>query len=355
MHIVLLELSIPPSGIGGAEIQAWELARRLAARHTVSLIVRQSDGETRTEQREGVHIIRIACAPAPFTLVSHIAGYVRAMHTLHRGDRPVDAVIGFRIIPNGLVCAICRGFWKIPACVSIRGLDWYKPLGSRFGRKLLRWVIRHNTRIHTQSATVAHDVLAVSPSASIALIPNGLDSSPLRAAGRDVMYVGGLTPHKGIPILLEAMRMLPHRALTVVGEGPEAKRLRTLATGMNVTFLGQIPPEAVPRLMADRGRVLVLPTVATEGMPNVVMQAMSVGLPVVASAIPGCIDLITDRQSGLLAPPGDPQAMAQAIETLFAEGEPRNTIIRNAIRQTTDYEWPRVLAAWEDTLHNLRP
>ena len=117
---------------------------------------------------------------------------------------------------------------------------------------------------------------------------------------------------KGQDILLEAfahVRMVCEEAvLWMVGDGPEEERLRELA-GPGVVFLGRRGD--VPSLL--RQADLFALSSRWEGMPLVLLEAMSVGLPVVATAVDGVPEIVSHGITGLLVPPGDAKALAEMM------------------------------------------
>ncbi len=351
MHIALLELGIPPHTIGGAEIQGWELARRLAGQHRVTVIIRRFAGEARTETREGVDIVRVPMAPTPFAFVSHLIGFLLALRRLRKD---LDAVIAFRAIPNGVVACLAQRLWGIPCCTSIRGLDWYQFVRRQPGRALLRWVSRNSNAFHAQTSRIADDVRRVVHDVAPVVIPNGLDVRREGARGPSLLYVGSLTPRKGVDTLIAAMHHLPEKHLVVVGDGPERTRLETLARDLPVTFRGRVPPDTVADVMIRDGRLFILPSLTFEGMPNVVLQAMSVRLPVITTAIPGGVrDIVCDETTGLLVPPGDPEALAEAIRRLDGDDSLRETVAAGGYAQVEAFAWERVLKEWSTLLENI--
>lgn len=133
------------------------------------------------------------------------------------------------------------------------------------------------------------------------------------------LFAGRLYPQKGVDDLLFALDLLQHvrpnlRTL-IVGDGPlrarleETARLFQLHQDRRVQFLGH--REDVPRLLAASD-LLVLPS-KYEGLPNVVLEAMTQGKPVVATAAPGTTEVVRDEVTGLLVPVGDRTALARAL------------------------------------------
>jgi glycosyltransferase involved in cell wall biosynthesis len=134
-------------------------------------------------------------------------------------------------------------------------------------------------------------------------------------------FVGRLTPQKDPDLLLEAWAMgrWPSAHLVLVGDGPLRSRLEASVTSGphkgQVTFAGATADIAPYLRAAD---LLVLPSQA-EGMSNVILEAMACGLPVVATDLPGNREVLgVDGRAGLLVPPANPSALAEALGALVA-------------------------------------
>lgn len=140
----------------------------------------------------------------------------------------------------------------------------------------------------------------------------------------NLLFVGRLAPVKGLPILLRALEPLkaefPKIHLTVIGDGPGRKALekQTKKAGLaeNVSFAGYKSQSEVAEALAASD-LFVLPSFA-EGVPVVLMEAMAARRPVVTTHIAGIPELVTDGASGLLVPPGNPHALADAIGKILA-------------------------------------
>jgi colanic acid/amylovoran biosynthesis glycosyltransferase len=143
-----------------------------------------------------------------------------------------------------------------------------------------------------------------------------------------IVCIGTLHEVKGQTHLIEACRLLREAGLRftcrLVGEGPDREALETriAAAGLSrqVELVGARTRPEIATMLRDAD-VLVLPSVPTsrgqrEGLPVVLMEAMSAGLPVVASGISGIPELVEDGVTGLLVPPGQPVAIAAAVERL---------------------------------------
>jgi glycosyltransferase involved in cell wall biosynthesis len=169
------------------------------------------------------------------------------------------------------------------------------------------------------------------------VIPNGMDDDRLRARAKAALpgvrrdlaaagvaearpllvAAGRLTRQKGFDLLLEALPLLvarhPRLALVIAGEGPERAALgeqaRRLQVGEQVRFLGERAD--LPGLLAVAD-LFVLPS-RSEGSPYVLLEAMAIGLPVVAAAVGDVALTLGDEAEATTVPPGDPAALAEAI------------------------------------------
>lgn len=135
-----------------------------------------------------------------------------------------------------------------------------------------------------------------------------------------IVFVGNLTPRKGLDVLLQALANGVAGAwrLFVVGAGEEEPRYRgevsKLRLDARVKFLGQLPEEAVERMLSGMD-LLVLPSFV-EGFPYVILEAMACSLPVVATRIYGVPEAVDDGETGVLIPSGDIPALRDALEAL---------------------------------------
>jgi glycosyltransferase involved in cell wall biosynthesis len=164
----------------------------------------------------------------------------------------------------------------------------------------------------------------------IQVLPNGISASGYtgrsckpRGSGLSVAYLGQLAPHKGVHVLVEAVRMVHSTdlAVSIFGPvGPHAgyvSRLRERAQGdPRIRFAGSYDKEEVDRLLADVD-VVVVPSIWHENWPYVVLEAQRAGVPVVASRIGGLPEMIRHAEDGLLFKPGDPADLASAIQRLL--------------------------------------
>jgi len=186
------------------------------------------------------------------------------------------------------------------------------------------------------------------------VVPNGVDTSAFRPLPREetraalglpdgflFVCAGRLSREKGMHHALRALALAGERTresrLLVVGDGAERPRLELLASqlelGERVLFLGARPPEGMPAVLAAADAFL-FPTERDEAAPLVLPQAMACGLPVVASMRGGITEVI-DRpgENGVLIPPGDVPALAEAATRVYEDAELRARLGAGALER----------------------
>jgi glycosyltransferase involved in cell wall biosynthesis len=190
----------------------------------------------------------------------------------------------------------------------------------------------------------------------IAVIPNGVDESffftdPRRLHSRPrLLFVGRLAVQKNIAMLLHALRGISERFdTTIVGSGSLDVELKKLAQTLelkNVRFHGRAHGEDLMELFRQAD-VFVLPS-EREGMPLVLLEAMAMGLPTVATDIPGTRDVIMDRETGILVPLDDSNAMQKALLDVVSDEEQYSRMSKAAQSRAKRYSWDTIGDEFEE-------
>jgi len=180
------------------------------------------------------------------------------------------------------------------------------------------------------------------------VIPDRYADRPPRPKGRqNMLFVGRLAVVKGMPVLLDALRILskthPKARLTIIGDGPDRGMLEAESTGLNVDYVGYKSQSEVAEALAQTD-IFVLPSFA-EGVPVVLMEAMAASVPVVTTRIAGVPELVEDGVSGHLVPPGDAAALAQAITRILDTDAPQTMGAAGRARVMAEFDI-RAEARW---------
>lgn len=173
------------------------------------------------------------------------------------------------------------------------------------------------------------------PGEKIRIIPSPVDADLFRpdpdvprVEGR-LGFVGRMSPEKNLDLLLEAVRGLRGVSLILVGDGPLRPALEKKAreSGIDATFHGTVPNERLPGLL-NTCRAFVLPS-RWEGMPKAVIEAMSCGLPVIGTDVPGIRDLVQHGRTGYLCA-ATPEGLRSAIHRVLDDRSLRERLGKTA-------------------------
>jgi L-malate glycosyltransferase len=201
-------------------------------------------------------------------------------------------------------------------------------------RTMLAILRRADTWVATSTYLRGAMAAAGVPHERIVTIPNGVDTKRFARVPRNhtpptqrvappprVVFVGRLVREKALPVLLQAWAVVqqhtPEACLDIVGGGPLERELKALTAHLGLTatvcFRG-FHDDVIPFLQA--ANVFVLPSYV-EGLANTLLEAMAMSLPAVATRISGSEDVVVEGETGLLVPPGDAVALAQALSELL--------------------------------------
>jgi glycosyltransferase involved in cell wall biosynthesis len=186
------------------------------------------------------------------------------------------------------------------------------------------------------------------PRERLHVIPSGVERSVFAGPSPDpfpgtphprVVFVGRLHRQKQVDTLVRAAPLLrtPGVSVLVVGDGPDRAWLQELADPALVRFTGFVPHDEVPAVLRHSD-VFVLPS-RYEELGSVLLEAMHCGVPIVASDTGGIPDVITDGVTGRLVPPGDPAAVASAVDALLADRAAAARLGAAAQEAAGAYDW----------------
>jgi glycosyltransferase involved in cell wall biosynthesis len=197
--------------------------------------------------------------------------------------------------------------------------------------------------------------VTVSPNPAPARLPRETREElrpELGADGPVLVFAGRLMAAKALDVGLEALAQAPGVTLLVAGDGPDRARLEqarsALGLGERVRFLGGLGRDEVLRLL--RGADAALLPSRWENFPHLVVEALAVGTPVVATAVGGVPEILRDGENGLLVPAGDAGALAAAIRRITGDGELRARLAAAAAPSVEALTPERLLAEIEAIL-----
>jgi phosphatidylinositol alpha-mannosyltransferase len=231
-----------------------------------------------------------------------------------------------------------------------------RSLAHALGR---RYFQRHVDRLAAAIAVspAARDAAARYFSADWTIIPNGVDTELFRPDAppppvlRDdvatVLHVGRFDPRNGLPVLVDAFRRLRARGvrarLVVVGDGPERERYHRLAADLpDVVFVGRVP-DGLPGYYAGSAVYACPAVLGSFGIT--LLEAMSCGTPIVCYDTPGFRAVVRDGVEGLLTPPNDAGALADALDRVLGDAVLRARLGHAGRERALGFAWPAVADA----------
>jgi glycosyltransferase involved in cell wall biosynthesis len=373
VNILTFNYEYPPVG-GGGGVAHEAIAEELAKRHRVVVLTSATNDLPRRETRKGVEIVRVpvlgrnsrSVASLP-SLLSYPPRAWRAASQLLE-EESFDLVNGHFAVPTGPASLPVARRAGIPHVLSIHGGDIYDPSKRlsphrwRVLRRAVRAVLERSDEVVAQSHnTEANARRFYDFQGPIRIIPLGLHlPDPPEVRREDLglpddrfifITVGRLVPRKAVDRLLQILARVPDpRAyLLVVGSGPELETLRGLTRELGVEdrvgFTGWIDADRKWKLL--RASDAFISTSLHEGFGLVFLEAMAMGLPVIAPDHGGQVDFLEDGETGYITPAGNEDAVAGAIARLMSEpGEAARMGAAN-IQRADRYRAARCAAQYE--------
>ncbi len=347
---VLIVTGIFPPDIGGPATYVPTIAAALAGRGHEVAVLTLSDGLAHDDHCYPFRVVRL-----PRKLVKQWR-MLRTIWTIWRLGKEVDI-----LFVNGLALesVLSNLALRKPLVMKVVGdLAWERATNwgltkddfetfqqRRYGprvqllKALRSWWTRQADRVIVPSRYLARWVEgwgvpkerlvviynAVEPMDDVKPLPVPL-TTPVKA-----VTVGRLVPWKRVDKVIEALRKIPELGLVIVGDGPERPQLERLTQELQIQnrvyFARQRPKKETLGLMAACDLFVLNSTY--EGLPHVVLEAMALGLPVVATAVGGTPEVVRDGETGILVPSGD-EGPAVALQRLCSDQQLRRSLAEEA-------------------------
>jgi glycosyltransferase involved in cell wall biosynthesis len=243
-----------------------------------------------------------------------------------------DLIDAHYFYPDGVAAAWLGRALDTPVVITARGTDVNLIPQHPLARRMIVRAAGGAAGIIAVSQALKDALMALGvPGDRVEVLRNGVDLEMFRPddrrsiragmgiSGTALLSVGHLIDRKGHDLVIGALKYLPEYLLLLAGAGPEEQRLRSLAVRLGVQdrvrFLGSVPHENL-RQIYNAADALVLAS-SREGWPNVLLEAMACGTPVVASAVWGNPEVVSSPAAGVLMRERTPESLSQAVQALF--------------------------------------
>ena len=401
MYKILLLTSSYPSNTG-TDTRSFmsDLAYVLSCHYRVSVLCPHQAGLPYREERNGLTIIRFpywfpssgeqlnkaggllsSIAESPLVSIQIIPFCICQFFMTWRIMRRehIDIIHSHWLIPQGLVAGILHFFTGVPHISSVHGTDIHLISSHRIMHPVLRFIAHSSQCITANSSHTAKLLSAIvkAEECKIQVLPMGIHASEYDRPNsknltwdrnkKVILFVGRLIRWKGVQTLIismkEVKRVWPESRLVIIGEGPMREELEEVAAGNQVSssviFLGRQEKEVLLSYYKNSD-VFVLPSIVyqdqTEGLGVVLLEAMASGIPVIGSNTGGIPDIITDGVNGTLVPPGNPDALAEAIINIFSDRELADNFRKAGIKTVQErFSWDGIVKQFIKIYTELLP
>ncbi len=341
----------------------------------------------KSHEIDGVKVNRFRYAPAGWEFLTHeegapskmaskpwlqllaipyiISGFFKCIK-ICRKFRP-DVIHAHWPFPHAYIALGAAKLFRIPLVLNFHGAELLLIRKKKWVKPLLKFAIGQAQAVFANSSFTAGKIKALR-NVDVEWSPYGTTLESGNASGDEIaphpingkfkiLFVGRHIERKGICYLIEAAKYLPRDQfeIRIVGVGDLTDKLKTQATEVSTTpdaaeiiFTGKLSPEELANEYKT-ANVFTLPAIVdskgdTEGLGVVLIEAMELGLPVVASNVGGIPDVVVDGVSGILVPEKNPEALASAYKRLATDPELLKQLLTGAQKRIAEcFTWGKIV------------
>lgn len=313
--------------LGGGQINAYEISKRLAKLGTEIEIITRDNGKENLRLTKNLKITKLGGYAKPLEILSRITFLVKVYFYVSKQN--FDLVHAHAFIP-GIIARFLMITRGIPAIFTVHGTSINTNLLNPLARLIEKFILIEI--LYSAQITVSQDFLKLKNiNKNIIYIPNGVNIknsdkiNPKKFKNPTLIFVGRLHPQKNLTTLLQCINTLKQKfplvQLLIVGDGEEKGKLKTLIKNLgltkNIKLLGEIRGKQLTRLYKS-SHIFVLPSIY-EGQPITLLEAWAAKLPVIVTKSGDCQLLIKNGVNGyLIDNPQDPEEIASVITKALA-------------------------------------
>lgn len=336
IRVLMLNYEYPPLG-GGTGIANHYLLKEFSRKKDLQIDLLTSSPDNYCEEKfsPNIKIIRLNIGKKNHqlhhqTIINLIIYFIQSTIFTFKHRKDYDLIHAFSGLPGGVTAWLSGK----PYLVSFRGAEepgyeTRRNLLLQFIKPLLKIIYGQAKSLDANSQYLKQLVFQSFPGLKIKLINNGVDTTQFFPTKKPInkpviLCTSRLAERKGVEYLIRAMPLVPRAKLQLVGAGKLESTLKQLVRKLHlsprVKFLGIVPHDQLPPIYRQ-AKLFVLPSLS-ESQSNSLLEAVASGLPVVATNVGGNPELIGD-QNGILVPPENSQALAEAIIKALNQSWPK--------------------------------
>jgi glycosyltransferase involved in cell wall biosynthesis len=273
---------------------------------------------------------KIGMSLAPLALAAAVLPSLRRQI---RHGRDFDLIDAHYFYPDGVAAVLLGRALGRPVVVTTRGSDLNVIAQHGIPRRWIRWAAKHADGLIAVSSGLKQRLVELGVAAErVRVLRNGVDLALFHPCDRNaarhalgftrptLLAAGNLVALKRHHLMIEALTQLPGVQLVIVGEGPERGAIERLShqrrVADRVRLLGRVAQDRLPEIYAAADLLLLVSS--HEGWPNVLLESMACGTPVVVSDIGGITDIVAAREAGRILADATPSRLAAAVRELLA-------------------------------------
>jgi len=361
--------------LSGAELFVYEISKRLVQNgHNVTVLTKHPAKELSQklpnhEVIDGIKVYRVNYLNKNFLRsATSFPGFMKEGWRIMKKEK-IDLIHSHITYPSGIVGVFLKKFSKKPLMITIQGDELFdypdKPF-LNYLKPVIISTLKKADKIHSVSNALKKVVVKEGvPDEKVIIIPNGVDMSRFTSGEfkkqKIILTTSRLTVKNRINNLINAfalsLKHYPELKLWIAGDGPEEDNLKRLVDKLgikdSVVFLGFVEHKNIPEIYSKSFMFVRAPI--SEGFGISFIEAMSAGLPTIASNVGGIVDIIQDGNNGLLVPPDNVELLAQAIKKIVEDEQFAKKLSENA-RNTVikKYSWQTVTEQIEGVYEKLK-
>ena len=362
-RILIFSLAYEPL-VGGAELAVRNITDRLFD-YEFDMITCRFDPKHRPREKIGnVTVYRVGFGSRLGRYLFPVAGFFKVAQ-LHKA-KPYGMIWSIMAAYAGGAALLFK--WRFPRVkflLTLQEGDSVKHIYKqvRGFQSLWRMIFRKADYIQAISNFLADWAKKEGASCPIEVVPNGVNLEKFKANdakknandAKVVITVSRLVYKNGVDILIRAIQDLPVK-LQILGSGPEETSLKNLAEELNIAdkieFLGNIDNDKLPEYLSQAD-IFARPS-RSEGLGISFLEAMAMGLPVIAPPVGGIPDFLKDRETGLFVQEEDPADLAEKIKLLLNDESLRNRIAQAGQKLVLEnYSWGTIASKMDRIFKKL--
>ena len=358
MRIAFLTTLLPPDAGGGAEIQSLRLCSKLSEKNNVTVFSRRIS-------RKSIKVIDnySFSLKSRFTIripiIRPIFDLFYSIIIIGLNKNNYDIFICYKIQTPAIALMVAKFLFKIKYIVSPRGeVDYFNK--NTFSKILFRSIYNNSTNILIQTELIKNKFLLElekeygfskismeSINDKIIIFPNGIEKNnniEKRSINKVIklVYAGRLVRDKGVEYIIKSLSKIHSNVqLLIIGNGDDYRRLKIMSFNLPVEFYGEVPFNEVLSFIA-KGDIFIFPSLS-ESMPNVVIEALSMGIPCICTNVGAIPEIIEDNYNGFLVSKKSSSNIADSVEKILSNEELYSNMRYNAIESVKKYYWNNIM------------